>query len=126
LISRPGQSRRHMCTYFSCWIFFFTGCTLSFIFVFPMQLKRKCSQITHMQNERGEGYVEVGSKGRRLVYWFRPGFVCHFGCASYFVYESFGASAALVFCLQPTDFASRRHQSEPDLLLLPLSQQILW
>lgn len=57
---------------------------------------------------------EVGSRGRRLVYWFRPGFVCHFGCASYFVYESFGPPP-----LSSSDFASRRHQSEPGLLLLP-------
>lgn len=57
---------------------------------------------------------EVGCRGRRLVYWFRPGFVCHFGCASYFVYESFGPPP-----LSSSDFASRRHQSEPGLLLLP-------
>lgn len=52
-----------MCTYFSCWISFFAVYTLSFIFVFPMQLKRKCSQITHMQNEW------VGKSGAEAEDW---------------------------------------------------------
>lgn len=56
-----------MCTYFSCWISFFAGYTLSFIFVFPMQLKRKCSQITHMQNEWEGGSREQRQKIGLLV-----------------------------------------------------------
>lgn len=78
-IQASPKQATHVHIFLAGSLFIFLAALFPLVFYavfFHMQLKRKCSQITHMQNEhRGRGRGSRG-KSRRLVYWFRAGFAC--------------------------------------------------